>query len=66
MGYYMAKIEVLIDADSEADACDVIAQAMKPALRVSNPDSSIIDWRYHSTFPQPHSGDSFEYGEVRQ
>lgn len=63
MAYFKATIEVLVDVEHEADACDCMAEAMRPLLQEFTPTSSVIDWRYaegHSV-PEPDSGHGFEY-----
>jgi len=61
MTYYKATIEILVDVEDEASACDCIAEAMRPLLREFTPSSSVIDWRYLADAPQPHDGEGFEY-----
>ena len=63
MPYFKATIEVLIEATSEAEACDAVAESLRGILREFEPSSSFIDWRYVSpeSEPTPHSGVGFEY-----
>lgn len=63
MAYYMATIEVLVDVDDDGEACDCIAETLRPLLREFSPGSPVIDWRYAaSTFhPTLHDGSGFEY-----
>jgi hypothetical protein len=64
MQYYKATIEVLIEADSEADACDAINEGLRPLLREFCEDETPwIDWRYFTeeTGPKEHDGEGFEY-----
>lgn len=62
MALYKATIEILVDVDGEGEACDCIAESLRPLLREYDPQSSMIDWRYagHGG-PDPHTGDGFEY-----
>lgn len=69
--YYMATIELLVEAASEAEACDAISEGMRPNFReFAGPSSSWIDWRYAddgsergAQWPKPHDGEGFEYAE---
>lgn len=64
--YYKVTIEVLVEVDQEVEACDAIAEGLRPILReFSNVvDSAWIDWRYASGGdPEPHDGEGFEYAE---
>lgn len=67
MPYYKATVEILLEVDSEGEACDAVAEAMRPLLReftpADQPSSCWIDWRYAEghPIPVPDSGDGFEY-----
>src|SRR4051812_16065583 len=65
MAYFKATIEILLDVDSETDACDAISETLREQLRTFTPDSCIIDWRYsdHETYPVMHDGSGFEYAD---
>lgn len=70
MAYLKATIEILVDVDCEAEACDALAETLRPNLReFAGTDSCIIDWRYASGGTacgwQPASGEGFEYMEGR-
>lgn len=61
--YYKVTIEVLVEVDSETEACDAISETMRPLLReFAGSDSCIIDWRHlNCDSPIPHDGSGFEY-----
>lgn len=63
--YYKAQIEILIEVDDEASACDALCETLRPLLKTFDPASSIIDWRYADdhNVPVPDSGDGFEYAD---
>lgn len=63
MSCFKATIDVLVEAASEAEACDCIAETLRPHLREFSPGSSLIDWRYagRNGDPEPHDGSGFEY-----
>lgn len=65
--YFVAKIEILIAANDQNEACDAISETMRPLLRTFNSESCIIDWRYsgNASVPTPHSGEGFEYAEEK-
>jgi len=67
--YYRATIEVLVDVEDEASACDAISEAIRPMLREfyeGENETNWIDWRYaNHGDPAPHSGKGFEYAEER-
>lgn len=58
-----ATIEILFDADDATEACDAIAETMRPLLReFSGANAPFIDWRYTPAGePEPHDGAGFEY-----
>jgi hypothetical protein len=60
---HIAKIELLLDVEDEAQACDAIAETLREQLReYSTPESCFIDWRYaEEGLPTPHSGEGFEF-----
>lgn len=75
-GYYIATIQVLVAADSEGEACDAMAEAIRPILRDFCPESSWIDWRYAAydpagcnlpgaTLPAEHDGTDFERAQTQ-
>jgi hypothetical protein len=61
--YYKATIEILVDVETEAEACDCLSETLRPLLREFEPQSSVIDWRYHGShsIPVPDTGKDFEY-----
>ncbi|TRL29003.1 hypothetical protein FM996_18190 [Methylosinus sporium] len=63
---YKATIQILVDVNDEPDACDCIAETMRPLLREFSRDSVIVDWRYASDgAPTPDDGRGFEYAPQR-
>ncbi|MCO5066885.1 MAG: hypothetical protein M9924_21185 [Rhizobiaceae bacterium] len=68
MTYYMATIEILVDVDDDSEACDCIAETLRPQLREFSPGSPVIDWRYSSSafHPTRHDGSGFEYALPQQ
>jgi hypothetical protein len=63
---YKATIQILVDVIDEAEACDCIAEAMRPLLREFSPDSAVVDWRYIADgAPIPDDGRGFEYAPQR-
>ncbi len=66
MAYYKATIDVLVDVADEAEACDCIAEALRPLLLRFMPGSSVIDWRYSdaASMPEPDTGADFEYADA--
>lgn len=62
---FKATIDVLIEADSEPEACDAISEALRPMLRVfCETPTAWIDWQYAAvpdSHPTPHDGAGFEY-----
>jgi hypothetical protein len=64
MPLFKASIEVLLDAEDEGQACDALAEAIRPILReYSTPESCWIDWRYSpdDSLPVEDDGEGFEY-----
>lgn len=64
MAYYKATIEVLLDVDDVNEACDAMAECIRPLLKEFGAENSHwIDWRYHPSHsvPVPDSGEGFEY-----
>lgn len=63
MSLFKATIELLLDVDREAGACDCIAETLRELLREFSPGSPLIDWRYAGADgePAPHNGRGFEY-----
>jgi hypothetical protein len=63
---YKVSIDILVEADNEAEACDAISESLRPLLReFADEPTSFIDWRYcpeTTGFPVPHDGSGFEYG----
>lgn len=43
---YEACICLLIEVDSEAEAMDCVAEALRPLLKHNAPLSSVLNWRY--------------------
>lgn len=65
MGYFKASIEMLIEAENEASACDAVSEGLRPTLRefTAGGESDLIDWRYApGGDPAPSDGEGFEYG----
>lgn len=47
MNTYVATIKVLLVANSDAEACDAMAESMRPMLQTfCDNQSNIVDWRY--------------------
>ena len=65
MPYYMARIEVLVMVSDESEACDAIAESLRPMLQEFQRGSSLIDWRYADAggYPALHDGSGFEYAQ---
>ena len=70
MATYISTIQVLIEADSDAEACDALAEAMRPLVKAYAPnpaETSILDWRYDADasgqilWPVQHDGSGFEF-----
>lgn len=49
MSLFKATIELLINVDREAEACDCIAESLRELLREFSPGSPLIDWRWWRT-----------------
>jgi len=63
---YKATIQILVDVNDEPEACDCIAETMRPLLREFSRDSAIVDWRYDSDGePIPDDGRGFEHAPQR-
>lgn len=63
---YEATIQILVDVNDETEACDCIAETMRPLLRKFSPRSGVIDWRYTADgAPTPDDGRGFEYAPQR-
>jgi hypothetical protein len=56
---FKATIQLLIETDDEAHACDAIAEALRPMLQEFGGDA-LVDWKYVSD-PAEHDGAGFEY-----
>ena len=63
MPFYKSTIEILVDVENEAEACDCIAESLRSLLANFNDGSSVIDWRYADSdvLPEPDNGAGFEY-----
>jgi hypothetical protein len=62
--FYKAVIEVLVEADTHGEACDAIAEALRPICRKHASASSFIDWQYHegsNPVEDPTNGEDFEW-----
>lgn len=46
MAVYIATIQVFVEVDSEAEACDGIAETMREHLQRYAPESCILDWQH--------------------
>jgi hypothetical protein len=46
MPVYVARIYIAVEADSHAEACDAVSEALRPLLREHEPESSVLDWHY--------------------
>jgi len=47
--YFKATIEILLEAETEVEACDAIAETMRPLMKTyaRKPElTSFIDWQY--------------------
>ena len=65
---FKATIEILLDAEDEAQACDALSEGIRSMLRdFSSPESLWIDWRYADgdSLPKEHNGEGFEYQEMK-
>lgn len=68
MPFYKATIDVLVDAENYYEACDAIAEGMRPLLReyaLLPAETAWIDWRYAASGPVPDSGEGFELADER-
>jgi hypothetical protein len=68
--YYKATIEVLIEVNDGGEACDAIAEGLRPLLKAyaeCPSQTAWIDWRYapEATFPDEHDGSGFELAEAK-
>ena len=73
MAFYRATIDVLLQCDSEAEACDAVTEALWPLLKTCADEPSEtawIDWKYAGapvpTHPVAITSDEareFEFGE---
>lgn len=50
---YKATIDVFLDVESDAHACDGMAETMRDHLRRYAPESCIVDWGYNPNAPHP-------------
>jgi hypothetical protein len=48
-----ATIDIYIAVDSESEACDAIAETMRPHLKRFEPDSCLLDWGYNPAHSYP-------------
>lgn len=63
---YKATVQILVDVKDDTEACDCIAEMMRPLLREFSPGSDVIDWCYDSAgAPIPDDGRGFEYAPQR-
>lgn len=61
---YIATIQVLLDVETEGEACDALAEGLRPLLQTFRPPypSAFVDWRYtEDGGPVPADGTGFEY-----
>jgi hypothetical protein len=72
MPLFRATIEVLLEVDSEEEACDALSEGLRPLLQeFQRPghahDSAFVDWRYAEGHPYPasDSGSGFGYEPQR-
>jgi len=68
MAYFKATIEILVDVDDTNEACDCIAETLRPHLKEFSEtgyDTAVIDWRYapNHSMPVEDSGEGFEYAK---
>lgn len=66
---FKATIEILLEADSEAEACDTVSETMRPLLRGHGGDA-FLDWQYTrkalagpDQFSTPVQTDGAEFSE---
>lgn len=72
MAIYKATIDIFVEVDSEPEACDGIAEALRDLLRRyqtdDQPQSCIIDWHYHEgrvcTYPDEATAEELGRLEV--
>ena len=43
---YIATIEILIDVETDAEACDAIAETMRSQMKAEAPTSCLLDWQW--------------------
>lgn len=63
---FKATIEILLDVETEAEACDALSEGLRPLLRnfAKRPEqTAFIDWRYSDSacLPLEDDGAAFEY-----
>ena len=58
---WKATVELYLDVQSEAEACDAVAEMLRPMLRHYDPSSCLVDWnharQYGTPSPTPASDD---------
>jgi hypothetical protein len=50
---YIANIQLLLDVEDDASACDAVAETLREHLRKFAPDSCIVDWRWSPSQSHP-------------
>jgi hypothetical protein len=47
MAMFKATIEIFMDVENEGEACDAIAETLRPLLQeFSGPNSCFVDWQF--------------------
>lgn len=58
MALHRAVVELLVDVEDEASACDLMTSVLSEHLRRYNPTSELLDWQYVFKW-EPTSGKEF-------
>ena len=58
---YRAIVEIYVEVENEAEACDAISEMLRPMLQEHEPMSCFVDWNYATT-PTPMIADEMAQG----
>lgn len=60
MPLFKATVELFVDVEDHSQACDAVAEMLRPLIRAWNEDSCLIDWQYPPNTPRLARPDEIE------
>jgi len=63
---FKATIDIYLEASAEGEACDAVAETLRPLLKRYTPDSCILDWQYNPAHAYPDIATEAEINALEQ